>query len=114
MRPLRSCPPELVAKARSWLAEGLATFGLGAKTSAGYGWFADVGEQVMPWWKLQVAVARLKAEHRDFVAYAEAQKDECVLNLSEQQAVCKAWSESDPTSFEPIKQYSASQGIQLV
>ncbi len=112
--PLRGCPPELVAKARTWLAEGLATFGLGAKTSVGYGWFADVGQQVMPWWRLQVAVARLKAKHRGFAAYADALKDEVVLNLSEQPAVCKAWSESDPTSFEPIKQYSASQGIQLV
>ena len=45
--PLRSCPSELSAKARTWLAEGLRLFGLGAKTAAGYGWFEDVTPQVV-------------------------------------------------------------------
>ena len=30
---------ELASAARGWLHQGLATFGLGGKTSAGYGWF---------------------------------------------------------------------------
>lgn len=37
--PLRVCPPRLLDQARTWLAAGLAMFGLGAKTAAGYGWF---------------------------------------------------------------------------
>jgi CRISPR/Cas system CMR subunit Cmr6 (Cas7 group RAMP superfamily) len=39
LRPLRDCDPMLVANARTWLSTGLSTFGLGAKTNAGYGWF---------------------------------------------------------------------------
>lgn len=41
--PLRGCPQRLLGQARAWLASGLANFGLGAKTAAGYGWF-DVSE----------------------------------------------------------------------
>jgi len=37
--PLRDCATELVNHARRWLATGLQSFGLGAKTAAGYGWF---------------------------------------------------------------------------
>ena len=37
--PLRACDETLLNHARAFLATGLATFGLGAKTAAGYGWF---------------------------------------------------------------------------
>ena len=37
--PLRNCADDLLTHARAWLATGLQTFGLGAKTAAGYGWF---------------------------------------------------------------------------
>jgi CRISPR-associated protein Cmr6 len=37
--PTRACRPEVLATARGWLQAGLETFGLGAKTAAGYGWF---------------------------------------------------------------------------
>ena len=37
--PLRNCEEELLKLARNWLADGLSTFGIGAKTAAGYGWF---------------------------------------------------------------------------
>lgn len=37
--PLRNCTEDGLRNARSWLADGLFAFGLGAKTSAGYGWF---------------------------------------------------------------------------
>jgi CRISPR-associated protein Cmr6 len=36
---LRSCTDDDLKLAQTWLATGLATFGLGAKTNAGYGWF---------------------------------------------------------------------------
>ena len=39
LRPLRACDEKLLTRARACLATGLATFGLGAKTAAGYGWF---------------------------------------------------------------------------
>lgn len=37
--PLRNCDATLLTQARNWLKAGLETFGLGAKTNAGYGWF---------------------------------------------------------------------------
>ncbi len=37
--PLRGADANLLKQARTWLKTGLETFGLGAKTNAGYGWF---------------------------------------------------------------------------
>ncbi len=37
--PLRNCDATLLNRACNWLKAGLETFGLGAKTNAGYGWF---------------------------------------------------------------------------
>jgi CRISPR type III-B/RAMP module RAMP protein Cmr6 len=45
MLPLRDSSRELLSQARTWLSGGLGTFGLGAKTGAGYGWF-DTGDKV--------------------------------------------------------------------
>ena len=36
---LPNCSTDLIRQACEWLALGLSTFGLGAKTAAGYGWF---------------------------------------------------------------------------
>ena len=41
--PLRACDETLLNHARAYLATGLATFGLGAKTAAGHGWFDTSG-----------------------------------------------------------------------
>jgi CRISPR type III-B/RAMP module RAMP protein Cmr6 len=46
--PLRNCPDGLMEKAKVWLTDGLQTFGLGAKTAAGYGWFAVLGPPPPP------------------------------------------------------------------
>lgn len=43
--PLRQADQRLLATAREWLVGGLSVFGIGAKTSAGYGWF-DCSEKV--------------------------------------------------------------------
>ncbi len=43
--PLHGCDAQLLKQARDWLKTGLETFGLGAKTNAGYGWF-DCSEAV--------------------------------------------------------------------
>ena len=45
LAPLRGADTRLVAQARDWLKTGLQTFGLGAKTNAGYGWF-DASEDL--------------------------------------------------------------------
>lgn len=46
MLPLRNKGEEFIIKAREWLINGLSVFGIGAKISAGYGWFQDVTEVV--------------------------------------------------------------------
>jgi hypothetical protein len=43
---LRTCSGTDLSAVRTWLACGLSTFGLGAKTNAGYGWFQDVTERI--------------------------------------------------------------------
>jgi CRISPR type III-B/RAMP module RAMP protein Cmr6 len=63
------CPTaaRLLTRAREWLREGLETFGLGAKTAAGYGWF-DASEDFNQRFlaeqraKAQAEAERLKAE----------------------------------------------------
>lgn len=56
--PLRSCDAQLSKEARDWLKAGLETFGVGAKTNAGYGWF-DCSEA------LQAAVRKALKEKAD-------------------------------------------------
>ncbi len=55
LAPLRGAAQTLIAQTRAWLACGLATSGLGAKSNAGYGWF-DCGKTV------QTAVPKALAE----------------------------------------------------
>lgn len=45
LAPLRGASQALLRHAREWLRTGLGTFGIGAKTNAGYGWF-DASEQL--------------------------------------------------------------------
>ncbi len=46
--PLRNADPQLLGYARTWLKCGLETFGIGAKTAAGYGWFELGGKTSNP------------------------------------------------------------------
>jgi CRISPR-associated protein Cmr6 len=74
--PLRRATPEEVNHARLWLAQGLALFGLGAKTNAGYGWF-DSSEEYSA--KVDEDLARkqrAETEERRRQADAERKKAE--------------------------------------
>jgi CRISPR type III-B/RAMP module RAMP protein Cmr6 len=62
LRPMRGAASGLVMHARNWLQTGLQTFGLGAKTNAGYGWFNDVTENLTK--ALKEAAARRAIEHQ--------------------------------------------------
>lgn len=42
LRPIQAVDEQLLMAAQAWLKCGLETLGIGAKTNAGYGWFADV------------------------------------------------------------------------
>ncbi|MCX7721934.1 MAG: type III-B CRISPR module RAMP protein Cmr6 [Verrucomicrobiae bacterium] len=48
LAPLRGSDAQLLELASVWLKTGLQTFGLGAKTNAGYGWFVDVTPAAQP------------------------------------------------------------------
>ena len=63
--------------ARGWLAEALAAHGLGAKTAAGYGWFADVTGEVEG--RGAERRERERAEEAERRAAAEAKSDPALV-----------------------------------
>ena len=72
IRPLRGCSADHLKRARDWLAEGLATFGLGVKSAAGYGWFDTspaLGEAVGRHLR-----ARAEAQRKEHDAQAEKER----------------------------------------
>jgi CRISPR type III-B/RAMP module RAMP protein Cmr6 len=76
---LDRCSRDSLSMARRWLARGLGTFGVGAKTAAGYGWF-DCSEGLQSavgqaWRRFENAAAerrRRVAEEAERLAQAEA------------------------------------------
>jgi hypothetical protein len=71
------CPTNL---ARTWLRTGLETFGLGAKTNAGYGWF-DCSEQVQEVVRSGLDAARAKREQGSREAKEKADREAMRANL---------------------------------
>ena len=69
--PLRGADAQLVQHARTWLATGLQTFGLGAKTAAGYGWF-DCCQRVQD--TVAGIIQRITEKHRKEQEEAEAKR----------------------------------------
>jgi len=69
--PLRAANPKMLEFAKTWLLQGLQIIGLGAKTNAGYGWFADVTRETEERAKLEQErrtkedVARRKREQTE-------------------------------------------------
>lgn len=81
LAPLRGADASLVAHARAWLKTGLETFGLGAKTNAGYGWFQacdtvqKVVGDILHQRKKERRAAEAKAEAERKAAEAKAAKE---------------------------------------
>lgn len=96
---LRSSDASLANQARSWLSVGLAEYGLGSKTSAGYGWFETGG----PVQKANEAEAStwLEAEHqREADAAASADLDRQLASHDpEVRHAFRELSVLDPTRF---------------
>ena len=73
-------PARLLTRAREWLRQGLETFGLGAKTAAGYGWF-DASEDFNQRFlaeqreKAEAEAERLKAEQAVLEVKAKERAD---------------------------------------
>ncbi len=86
IRPLRGANDQLVEHARTWLKTGLETFGLGAKTNAGYGWFCAsdaVHETVQRTLEDQ---ARREREAREREKAENERKEQEAQRLREKQA----------------------------
>jgi CRISPR/Cas system CMR subunit Cmr6 (Cas7 group RAMP superfamily) len=71
LAPLRGADAQLIQHARTWLATGLQTFGLGAKTNAGYGWF-DCSQRVQD--TVAGIFQQLTEKHRKEQEEAEAKR----------------------------------------
>lgn len=81
LAPLRGADNTLIEHARKWLELGLSTFGLGAKSNAGYGWF-----QVLPtfadWLTKQSQFSEWMETARSFTNVTAREKEEAALNLA--------------------------------
>ena len=81
LAPLRNTDSTLLEHARNWLELGLSTFGLGAKTNAGYGWF-----QVLPtfaaWFAKQCRFMEWMGTARNFTNATAKEKEATALNLA--------------------------------
>ena len=81
--PLRACDEKLLAHARACLATGLATFGLGAKTAAGYGWF-DASDNTV-----KTIVKSLEKSEREREAAASKAKQDAEDKRKQEEAARK-------------------------
>ena len=106
LTPLRGADSTLMEHARDWLELGLSTFGLGAKTNAGYGWF-----QVLPtfaaWFAKQSRFMEWMERARNFASATPPRaKEETALDLaSEADVVVRLEAEARKISKAMLKFY---------
>jgi hypothetical protein len=101
--PLRNPETRLLTYTRIWLASGLETFGLGAKTNAGYGWF-DASETLNQAIVEQIKIAKKRREddlqsQRD----KERQDAEAAIRLAAKAALEQALAGLSPEEREDKK-----------
>ena len=99
--------------AKTCLEESLCLFGIGAKTSAGYGWFTPDSEAQTNF-DNQVLVRNLESKYSDFINWCEEEKEEAILELSDQPDNCVIWNQTAPSHFTPICEYAKNLGITLL
>ena len=99
--------------AKEWLANGLAGFGVGAKTAAGYGWFEDVSTEHHDAWLLEDDLRHFRDAANRFALMDNVQKDELVLNLCERADVCGLLRRHDRVRFQLLESYAQEQGVPL-
>jgi CRISPR type III-B/RAMP module RAMP protein Cmr6 len=80
--------PQIVEHARTWLKTGLETFGIGAKTNAGYGWF-DCSKA------LQDSIAGLRRQQLEVARQAAAKLK------ADEEAAARARAEADRLAKAP-------------
>lgn len=113
---LRRCSNEHLNQSRNWLADGLAAFGLGAKTAAGYGWF-DTSSNVSD--AVQTALAN-RAEREAEEARREAEKEaeekaeqERIARKRELEQITASMSEEERADFE-LDQMDSNRQLQWI
>jgi CRISPR-associated protein Cmr6 len=105
LTPPRGADSTLIKHARDWLEIGLSTFGLGAKTNAGYGWF-----QVLPafaaWFAKQRRFMEWMERARNFANATLREKEETALDLAcESDVVARLEAEAPKVSKALVKFY---------
>jgi CRISPR/Cas system CMR subunit Cmr6 (Cas7 group RAMP superfamily) len=91
LAPLRGGDAQSAEHARTWLKTGLETFGLGAKTNAGYGWF-DCSEalQKAVGAIVELQIAELKKKQAEAEAQRKAQAEAEAKARAEQERLANA------------------------
>jgi hypothetical protein len=115
--PLHHSDNASLKLARTWLARGLEFFGLGAKTSAGYGWFdasPELNIRIETLQRSHALVNELKVHHTGFQEWPEDKKEEAILLLADRRGECRQWADIDPESFEPVRDYAEANKIPLL
>ncbi len=123
LAPLRQANESLVAQARAWLKAGLQTFGLGAKTNAGYGWF-DASEdlqkivkelvqsQLQKWRERQEQLALDRQNAREEAAREQAEKERLAAAPPHEQAQAMYVKLDDEPFAAQAKKYAEMNEIQ--
>lgn len=109
--PLRDCAQSLLDQARTWLATGLSSFGLGAKTAAGYGWFESSDETSRLVAEVLAKQAKDKAEQQrkdEAAAAQKAREEEACQQREEQKAALSALSPEQQEDYK-VGQLSEDQ-----
>ena len=114
---LRRGSTDLLDRARVWLTAGLQCFGIGAKTNAGYGWFAgsdDLNQKISEERRNRIRLKELETEHAGFATWDDSRKIDAILRLADQKDDCKLWQHLAPQTFAPILAYAQSQDLTML
>lgn len=100
---LRSSTDSSLDHARLWLAEGLRTFGLGAKTNAGYGWFdssPEIQKGVMAALHSAEERRRAEKERQQREAREKAEQEERSRKRQEEKAAIASMSDDEKEDYK--------------
>jgi len=96
-----------------WFESALLTFGLGAKTNAGYGWFT-LDETASKNAEDHTKVSLLVKQYSEFECWDHDAKEEAILILAEKPHDCALWHRLAPDTFRAIQSFAKSQDLDLL
>jgi CRISPR/Cas system CMR subunit Cmr6 (Cas7 group RAMP superfamily) len=110
---LRKCRDHDLKVARTWLQTGLETFGLGAKTNAGYGWLRDVSKSVCEFLKTQTELREIQAKAERFIALSDDARLQFIIELAGKSQLCRAWRKRHPEAAKEVDAFANEMGSPL-